>query len=276
MAQPVPATRNRFVTAPFAISVVLLAAVAVGLPWANDVMKLALTKLPIPLRSPLYRLDRHRLGPYKFRAKIDLEQAVVETLGTEQYIYWILEDTSYKGRDPRRYARLFVSYYTGEPDAVPHTPDVCMLGSGYTIENADNMTIRIPELVQDQTVPVRAVTFVKSGIFSEESMTVVYTFRTNDVFAATRQAVRLKLSNLTDRYAYYSKVEVIFGAADCNPVYPTPEQTRDAAQKLLSYVLPVLVEDHWPDDWSVANSSDAPRTGVPETESARTERSTEK
>ncbi len=258
MTQPLSTTRTRFVTTPFAISAVLLAAVAVGVPWANSAMKLALTKQPLPLQKPLHRLDRHRLGPYGFRAKIDLEQAVVETLGTEQYIYWILEDTTYKDRDPRRYARLFVSYYTGGADAVPHTPDICMLGSGYTIENADNTTIHVPGLTDDGEVPVRAVTFVKSGIFAAESMTVVYTFRTNNVFAATRQAVRMKVASLADRYSYYSKVEVIFGSSDSNPVYPSPEQTRDAAEKLLSYVLPVLVEDHWP-DWNVATQSSAPK-----------------
>lgn len=249
-------------SAPFLACVLILGITAAGLPWATSYMRIALTKEPIPLRSPLARLDKDRLGPYVFRAKQDLLDTVVEALGTDQYIYWILEDTTYGpgSTDPRRFARLFVTYYTGQPDPVPHTPDVCMLGSGYTVKQAENTTVSVPALSDSTTVPVRAVTFEKTGIFDSDLMTVIYTFHCSGRFAETRESVRLIVNNPVNKYAYYSKVEVIFGTETLLARYPSRDESIAATEKLLSYVLPLLVEEHWP-DWEAARRGEVPITG---------------
>ena len=251
-------TVTSLLTAPFVISVAILGVTAVGLPWATHVMRIVLTKEAIRLRSPLPRLDKGGLGPYVFRDKQDLDTAVVEALGTNEYIYWRLEDTSYgaSSLDPRRFARLFVTYYTGRPDPVPHTPDVCMLGSGYTTEEKENIIFAVGSLADSAEVPVRVLTFVKSGVFDSDKMTVVYTFHCNGRFAETRNAVRRMVNNPLDRHAYYSKVEVVFGWHGARPRYPSRKDVIVAAEKLLSYVLPLLVEEHWP-DWAAVKRAEA-------------------
>lgn len=238
---------------PFVISVTVLAVVAVGVPLASQQLRLVLAKQPIDLRMPLHQLDRTRLGPYAFRDQIVLDDNIVNALGTRQYIYWRLEDTSYPPGtvDPRRFADLSVTYYTGQPDPVPHTPDTCLLGAGYTHDDVANLTMDVPALGVQRRVPIRVLTSVKSDLRDREARTIVYTFHCNGRFACTREGVRLIVNNLFDRYAYYSKVEISFGSERSRPKYPTREQSVEAAEKLLSFALPVLVEAHWP-DWTEA------------------------
>ncbi|NOT00914.1 MAG: exosortase-associated EpsI family protein [Phycisphaerales bacterium] len=238
----------------FVAAVVLLLAVAAGVPLASRQLQLVLAKQPIELRIPLHQLDRSRLGPYVFRDQIVLDDNIVDALGTRQYIYWRLEDTSYppESPDPRRFADLSVTYYTGQPDPVPHTPDTCLLGAGYTHNDVANLTMDVPALGEARRVPIRVLTSVKSDLRDREERTIVYTFHCNGRFACTREGVRLIVNNLTDRYAYYSKVEISFGSDQCRPKYPPREQTVEAAEKLLTQALPVLVDTHWP-DWNEAS-----------------------
>ncbi len=252
-----PRTNGSLFSLPFVISTIILAATAIGLPWATRTMKVVLAKEPVPLRSPLFKLDKSRLGPYAFVGKVDLESAVEEALGTEEYIYWFLEDTDYRDQptDPRRFATLTVTYYTGQPDPVPHVSEVCMVGQGYTIASTDTRTIIVSEAGGNGTVPVRVSTFVKSGLYHRDEFPVIYTFHCNGRFAATRNAVRTIINDPRDSHAYYSKVEVTFGSEHSFPRYPTPEQAVDASEKLLGYVLPILLEEHWP-DWDAVQSGE--------------------
>ena len=69
---------------------------------------------------------------------------------------------------------------------------------------------------------------------------MIYTFHCNGRFTATRTGVRLLLNDLTNTYAYFSKVEVSFPGA-------TRQQSIDGAWKVYDRLLPVLLKAHWPD-----------------------------
>ncbi|MEE9293663.1 MAG: exosortase-associated EpsI family protein [Phycisphaerae bacterium] len=235
---------------PFTISALILATCAVGLGPMTRYMRVVLAKEAIPLRSPLSRLDKSGLGPYGFVQAITLDSALVNTLGTPEYIHWILEDSALHGQSsPLRYVNLFVTYYTGQPDPVPHVPDACYVGSGYITESAENTTVQVSTLGASGEVPVRMLTFVKSGIFGDDKMPVVYMFHCNGRFVATRQGVRSAVNNPLDRHAYYSKVEVRFGWDGASPRVPTKAQAIAGTERLFSYLLPLLVEEHWP-EWN--------------------------
>ena len=237
---------------------IVLGATAIGLPAVSRHMRVALAKAAAPLRSPLAKLDKNALGPYRFVSANVLDAAVVDALGTTEYIDWILEDTSHTNRSsPLRYARLHVTYYTGQPDAVPHTPDVCMVGAGYEIVRSGNTAVRVSTLAGSPEVPVRMVTFVKSAIFGADELPIVYTFHCNGKFAATRERVRTAVNNPLDEYAYYSKIEVGFGWNMARPHFPSQDEALAATAKLFSYVLPLLLENHWPDWKALKNATDS-------------------
>jgi hypothetical protein len=210
------------------------------------------TKKPLPLNAPLTRLAGEQLAPYKVVRREALDPTIVEALGTEDYLSWMLEDTSLAPGDPLHKAGLLVTYYTGGNALVPHTPDVCYLGAGYEPSQAhENLEVSVPSLGEEEsTVPVRVCSFAKTAIFDSDVTSVVYTFYCNGRFAATRTDVRLLTHDPRDTYAFFSKVEVSFPLA-------TREQNVAGAEKLFDRLLPLLIRDHWPD------FAEAERAGPP-------------
>lgn len=242
------ALRLSSVRPAFLVSVFLLAGSASGLHWYAESTGKRFRKAPAYLRQSLKRFDRSALKPYIFNRSLDLSLEEEQALGTSNYIQWILEDTSVTDpRSPLRWARMFISYYTDSPDQVPHVPDVCYLGAGFSIAGSRNDSFQVPELAElgyDTRVPFRAMTFSRPGVVGDLTPTVVYTFGVNNVIRPDRNSVRRVMGNLTDKYAYFSKVEVTFGLGR---EYPDRAEVVRAAQKLFEKVLPVLIRDHWPD-----------------------------
>ncbi len=237
----------------FIACLALLLTCALGLQGAVKALGYYLRKEPLPLQSVLDDLDERKLEPYKVQHKIKIENDdIVAELGTEDYIRWVFEDSTVKSNDPTRIIEMFITYYTGDPDAVPHIPDRCILGSGGIIESARNTTIKVPDCqAMEDTVPVRILDVVKvdRADVSEDGMLVVYFFSVNGDFHCRRNRVRHRLNALTDRYAYFSKVEfyVRGGGAD------REEKALAAVEKLCRKVVPELVQSHWP-QWPPVNN----------------------
>ena len=246
-------------SAPFVLCVLVLATGAIGQTALVQWLKIVTYKAPLPLRKPLSRLDPERLSPYKLVHAGKLTATMEETLGTDQYIDWVLADASVqRATDPRRVVHLSATYYTGKPSLVPHTPDVCRVAAGYLPYQAhENRVVEVPALGPDGgEIPVRICTFVKTAISGGDTPTVVYTFHANGEFQADRQKVRNVLTRIRDKYAYFSKVEVSFGGNQCQPRSLGREESIVSAAKLFNTILPVLIEEHWP-DWEAAEKADA-------------------
>jgi len=227
---------------PFAFACFVLVAAAL-LAWpVAEWMEIRQYKKAIPLKAPLDELKASELAPYRVIDRAVLAPAILEALGTDRYLHWTLEDTSLPANDPLRIANLFVTFYTGGINLVPHTPDVCYLGSGYEAARPhENMEADMPTLgAAHQHVPFRVCTFAKSAVFDRREFTVVYTFFANSRFAATRNRVRVLVNDLHHAHAFFSKVEVGFPGAG-------REQSVVGARRLFEKVLPVLLRDHWPD-----------------------------
>lgn len=242
MESAVQIERTRIATPPFVLSVVLLGTAAFLSGPIASWMEFRLAKRALPLKKPLAAFRESALDPYRVRNRNALDPAVVDALGTEEYLDWMLEDTSVSRSSPTRFLRLFVTYYSGGPNLVPHTPDVCYLGAGYApSQSHENKKIEVRGLGLDAPmVPIRLCTFARTAVFDRVETSVVYTFYTNDHFVNTRTGVRLRIHNPSNRFAFFSKVEVSFPNA-------TREQCLDGARKLFDRVLPVLIRDHWPD-----------------------------
>lgn len=228
----------------FLIAVAVLATAAFGV--GPRLLGNSGPKLPVPLKKSLGLLDKESVGQYRFRTQHPLNPAVAEVLGTKEFIDWTFEDSSVEDRkDPRRYVRLTVSYYTGGRDLVPHTPDQCMIGAGYTAKVAENLDLQIPSL--DRSIPVRVLSFEKGAIMNHENPTVAYMFVCNGDFVCTRNDVRLRMNSFADRHAYFAKIEVSFGSAQSTPNAAPRDESIAATERFLDQLLPVLLRDHLPD-----------------------------
>ena len=99
--------RNPYLQLPFLICVGVLTVSAIGMKAAMHWADIQTKKYPLPLRKPLDQLDPKQLAPYQViqQAKID-NLDVLESLGTRDYIQWILEDSQGPGLQPGPFLQL--------------------------------------------------------------------------------------------------------------------------------------------------------------------------
>ncbi|HUU84934.1 MAG TPA: exosortase-associated EpsI family protein [Phycisphaerae bacterium] len=234
---------------PFIVCVLLLAGATVMAGPVARKLKLVLRKDAVPLRKPLTELNRDALGEYKFTHATLLDPATVATLGTDLYLDWEFEDTAVTDRNsPLRLVRVLITYYTGKPTLVPHIPEVCVTATGSQMAQAGDVTLDVVGPGgEPMQIPARAVTFQKSAVYDHDRPTVVYTFNCNGDFLPRRNLVRARLANPFEKGAYLCKVEVGFRARRMKTRSAGREETIQAAQKFLSRILPVLLEEHLPD-----------------------------
>ncbi|MHC4115260.1 MAG: hypothetical protein ACYSSL_08080, partial [Planctomycetota bacterium] len=112
-----------------------------------------LKKYPLPLKKSLELLDENRLAPYEVVLKKKIEnEEVLKSLGTKDYIQWILRDRDEPPNSPVHQYLLFITYYQ-LPDRVPHVPEECYTGGGYQKITSENITFKINSSGPKQTVP---------------------------------------------------------------------------------------------------------------------------
>ncbi len=258
----------------FLICVAVLAIAGTGktivIEWSGAHLK----KLPLPLKKPLDLLDESALAPYQVvnKHKID-NKDVLEQLGTAEYVQWELEDTQADKSSPARYCSLFITYYTGNPDRVPHVPEECYVGGGSQRLGSESVALNVEGLdgsgliadgestiktKETKEIKARYVVFVSqsSNMWERGSRyPVLYFFKTNGAYAGSRTETRAIMGkNLFGKYSYFSKVEWKFhGRGTGGRIYPNKEEAIAVSGKLLSVLLPVMERDHWP-DWEKANS----------------------
>ncbi len=242
-------TRSGYLQPAFLICVGVLAVACAGMSVARQRLGLYLKKEPLPLKQPLDRLDEAALAPYEVVAKLTIRnEEILRSLGTEDYIQWVLEDPSEPAESPVRRCLLFVTYYR-LPDRVPHVPEECYTGGGYRRLYGEAVTFHVGPDGAQREVPGRYLVFEGSpGVFSSgvPRFPVLYLFRVSAEYAGSRDAARIALNrNIFSRHAYFCKVELVFNQA---LTAPTQAATVAAGERLLSVVLPALERDHWPDN----------------------------
>lgn len=252
----------------FYICLGLLIVAACTLPFSATFLGAYFRKLPLPTKKPLYAmdslalLDRYTLAPPELQPR-PLGHDEVENLGTENYLMWQILDREQRTGDPTSRAHIFLSYYTGKPDMVPHNPEECNAAAGWALANKQTIKIDVPGPTGNLVgVPVAVLEFdppetAKAMLSTRGPMrrTVMFFFYTNGGFVTTRSEVRWQVSNLADRYAYYSKVEVSFMDAGGRPA--TREQSVQALAPLLRTLMPVLWRDHY-QDWDAVSRGEPP------------------
>lgn len=251
---------SRMASARYYICLAVLLVSAAGMQTATKYFKVYFRKEAVPLKRRFTELDWRKLAP-RYRPHVIqpklLPAEQEEALGTENYLELRLIDSERSARDPTALANVFLTYYTGQPDMVPHVPDECYLASAYErVGSPTTPSLHVPGVnAPDDEVPVRVVQFQSRG-GRDEPITVLYFFSVNGDYRNGREGVRFRLARPFERYAYYCKIELSF--MDNNPLQPRhadQQQTLAAAQDLLTKLLPVLIEDHF--DWDRARSGPA-------------------
>ncbi|MBW8035206.1 MAG: hypothetical protein FVQ79_06140 [Planctomycetes bacterium] len=242
-----------YLQSTFLICVIVLAVAAVSKDAVIEFCDIVLDKEAIPLKKSMDNMDELLLLPYKIvnRGKIE-NLDVLESLGTDEYIQWTLEDTEAGTYSPTRFCSLFVTYYTGNPDQVPHVPEECYVGSGYKQQTSQSLTLSIGKGQQQRDIKVKYLVFhPRNNLdWNVTNFARLYFFRANGAYANSREGVRaIMIKNLFGRYSYFSKVEWDFYGKSGyrSRIRPKQEETLEASEKLLRTLVPLLEKEHWPD-----------------------------
>jgi len=235
----------------FLICAVLLATAGIGMPIMTKSLGIKLKKEPLPLKKTLDLLDEKDLAPYDVVSKEEIKnEEVVKSLGTEDYIQWILEDSSAPADSAVRKCSLFITYYV-LPDRVPQVPEECYMGSGYQRLASDSVTFKINKAGVEKKIPGRYLIFAGTNSNhwqSSAKFPILYLFNVNEKYANSREDARIALNkNIFGKYSYFSKVEwKFFNTRFGRTVYPSKKDAIKASEKLLSVILPILEREHWP------------------------------
>jgi len=232
----------------FLICTAVLALAAVGMSLATQRLGLYLKKEPLPLRKALDAIEEGKLTPYKVSAKLPIENGdILRSLGTRDYIQWVLEDPRESTQSPVRKMLLFITYYR-QPDRVPHVPEECYTGGGYQRLATNAVSFRLGTAGELREIPGRYLLFDRVShdvTWAVPQFPVVYLFCVNGEYAGSRDEARLALNrNLFRQQAYFCKIEMVFNQS---PTAPTRESATTAGEELLAVLLPLLEQEHWPD-----------------------------
>ena len=235
----------------FLICFLVLAVAAGAMSIAVKTFGVYLKKEPLQIRKSLDLLDEKGLGPYEVVSKSRIQNpAIVESLGTEEYIQWVLEDTQADKASKVRKCLLFITYYN-LPDRVPHVPEECYAGSGHQRLLSRGIDITVDKGDHTEMIPCRYLVFSRlsnNPWESDSDFPVMYVFSVNNRYANTRNQARTILNkNIFGKYSYFCKIEWnYFNNEFGSYSYPDEEEVAQASKKLLSVILPILEKEHLP------------------------------
>ncbi len=243
----------------------LLSISAVGFGTAIRELGLHLQKLPIEAPDGLrfHTLPTSADGWRRSGSDTLLEKELLEALGTENYISrWYVEDEEDAEGD-RRAFELHVAYYTGTIDTVPHVPERCFVGGGVSIVG-ESRVVKIP-MDLDRFPPDPSVEESEHGLIRRgrtkshqyvrmprdlENLRMIvtpfrspegaemhagYFFLANGGHVATAQNIRELAFRLTEKYAYYCKVQFM------SPRVESAEELAEIAADFLNEMFPEIM-----------------------------------
>jgi hypothetical protein len=259
-------------------AIAMLAAGAVGFRVLVDRLNIHLLKERVELRRRLDSIPT-QLGKWeRVGQDINYPDTMLEELGTRSYL-----DRSYaiEGDPANGYVHVHIAYYTGQIDAVPHIPERCWAVSGLELtRNSAGSPIAIDRSGWTPLEPPAAsgepyqMKSVIDPITAERERVVMpigdlvattiefqdpkdpqrrqvggYFFIANGRLTATSYGVRALAFNLTDRYAYYCKIQLNKSGrvtdADGSLVEPFVEDASDILTHLVPEVMRCLPD--WPE-----------------------------
>ena len=266
------------VRAVYAVLLVTLVAGGLGLRAAMTALDVYLKKEPVPLRSDLGSIPT-TLGAWrKVGDDQVMDAAMVESLGTDRYL---TRTYARDGNPAEGVLVVHVAYYTGMIDTVPHIPERCW-GAGGLVQLGDtaalplsprfapspagepptNRATGLPYPMSTVTDPVTRRAEPVAMPVGDLAMTLTtfqdpkasrlvqfgaYFFIANGRCTPSTFGVRALAFNLSDRFAYYCKVQ-LSGRYPAEGDPPASERFRADSEDLLSNLLPHLMRSlpDWP------------------------------
>lgn len=247
---------------------------AVGFRMLVAEFNIHLMKEAVDLRRPLDSIPT-KIGRWE-RVGSDsvFSDTLIEELGTRRYL-----DRAYaiEGDPAKGFVHVHIAYYTGTIDAVPHIPERCWAVGGLELtRNSEGSVVDIDRsawrphadeggkyMVASVKDPVTAEIEQVTMPVGDVAMTTIefqdpkqptrrqvggYFFIANGSTARTSYDVRSMAFNLTDRYAYYCKIQLTKSGSVKGADDSLLEPFKNDASEILSGLMPQLMRclPDWP------------------------------
>ncbi len=161
----------------------------------------------------------------------------------------------------RHLVNLFITYYTGKADTVPHIPERCYLGAGFKQTGDSMLDVPCPGIQWGQRdgFRVKFINFHKravgeDGQLRDERTHVTRFFIANWKYMNSRVDVRLTQADPTQSEVFFTKIEVKFNNLGQSRIDPLTGRTLEADQdelksslrKFLAAVAPIYERSFLP------------------------------
>ncbi len=279
----------------YAVGLAILVVGALGFRAAVAQLNLYLMKEAVPLREGLDSIPT-KLGQWSRVGKdARFDDALVEELGTKQYL-----DRTYvlNGNPKNGVMALHIAYYTGTIDAIPHIPERCWAVHGLEMTREAisvplrldmtkwlqssgpvNLATGLPYRTAVVRDPVTAELDRVTMPLEDVSMRVLefqdpanprrrqvggYFFLANGRTTSSALGVRGIAFDLTNRFAYYCKVQFTMSGSVEDPDGTLVPIFEREVRVLLGELLPHLMKrlPDWP-VWEQKSLVEAPPAAVP-------------
>jgi hypothetical protein len=279
-ASPVKTDIRHQLTRPAALVVLgVLVLAAVGLNATAQYMKLTFRKEPVALRAPVSSLPS-KLGAW-VQVTVDkpLPPDIEHTLGTRDYVMRTYVNTALlppaeaerliametadrereaymiRQRNPRAVLTVSLTYYTGMVDTVAHIPERCFVGGGFDTTGGVFRVLPVTNLEgKEKELTLRMLQFEdRTSAMSSRPLAVGYVFQVNGAYEADAVGgVRKRLQKLTEKHAYYAKIELMLEMRDAGETR-VMDAAADVYTDFLDAALPEI-ERILP-DWQKVNEA---------------------
>lgn len=268
-------------TPPVMTAMAILAFAAVSIPTVVASLGLHLKKMPInaPDGRVVSAVPRETKSWIAIGKDVQMSEEIVAELGTSNYLSrWYTQKTAAPDEKPR-HVELHLAYYTGVIDTVPHVPDRCMVGAGWSLTSTpSDVPIKLdtsalvpvevpvnPEWVGQlytarvgaqrvlmprapEQLQFRVTEFTGPG--QNATLFAGYFFVANGGHVSSPEGVRSLAFELTNDYAYYLKVQISSAEVKSN------EELAALAASLLDELLPEIMR--CVPDWADVHTGDFP------------------
>jgi len=254
------------------VAVITLAVAGLGFYGLIRQFNVYLSKERVELRRPLDAIPTQIGRWQRVGTDTSYSDILLEELGTRSYL-----DRIYAlDGDLKTALHVHVAYYTGTIDAVPHIPERCWAVGGLELtQNSTATTLEvdrskwmpsptdgyfITNVIDPVTADIEAVTMPRGDVvattieFQDPKSPRIrqvggYFFIANGKLESTSYGVRQAAFNLTDRYAYYCKVQITKKGRveedDGSLIGPFKEESTQLLSLLLPEVMRCLPD--WPE-----------------------------
>jgi hypothetical protein len=233
-------SRSPFSNRAFIVGAAILLGSAAALNGAVAMLKLHLRKKPIEVDQKVHSLPTETKSWVRVGEDRVESAEMVEELGTTNYLNRryrrVDSDTAGKPID----LELHLAYYTGMVDTVPHVPDRCLVGAGWSIAGGpyfpqvpldltqwsvdrdattefgsesspiyrgrlwSGLNVRMPKGIESLKINTSEYSFPGQ----DAKLTAGYFFIANGGVSSTPEGVRLLAFDLRSDYAFFLKVQI--------------------------------------------------------------------